>query len=340
MAHRYPSLCHNHSRKGFSHHLCGALSKGELTKMPYWLIKSALQNLISLCPNSENINTLWQKYVTHRFVLDKDRFEHKLGTCIRHLDNIKRFLIKDLQHSIVFELGTGWRPVVPVGFYLAGSQKIISVDIASFVNSKNICKTLEFYSIEDALKHRIAFLDEKRFQSIKVLQRNCSGMSVDELFAELNIDYRIEDACKTGLANNSVDIIISNNVFEHISSDILHNILQEFRRIIKPAGIMSHYVDIRDHYAQFDKTITDYNYLKYNDRLWNALGNNKLHYQNRLRASEYQQLHQSAGFEICEVTNQAGAIAELHSISIAKRFRCYSEQDLLTRNTWIVSRPL
>ena len=164
-------------------------------------------------------------------------------------------------------------------------------------------------------------------------------MSVEELFSELNIDYRVLDTRNTGLPDDSVDFIISNSTLEPIPAGILSSIFLEFRRIIRSDGFMSHHIDMKDHYATFDRNISDYNYLRYSDGLWNIIGNNRLHYQNRLRASDYQKLHQSTGFQICGVTEQKGVVDQLCSIGLAKRFQSYSEDDLSVLTTWIVSRP-
>ncbi len=64
------------------------------------------------------------------------------------------------------------------------------------------------------------------------------------------------------IKSDSVDFICSNNTFEHIPADILSAILREFKRVIKPGGLMSHFIDMSDHFAHFDSRITIYNFLE------------------------------------------------------------------------------
>ena len=64
------------------------------------------------------------------------------------------------------------------------------------------------------------------------------------------------------LQKESVDFICSNNTFEHIPQEILRDILVEFKRVLHPNGLMSHFIDMSDHFAHFDSRITIYNFLQ------------------------------------------------------------------------------
>jgi hypothetical protein len=91
-----------------------------------------------------------------------------------------------------------------------------------------------------------------------------------------------------------------------------------------------------DHYATFDHSISPYNFLKYSKGLWRVF-NNPLHYQNRLRISDYRKIHQATGWKILNEQHNQGSSKELKSIALAKEFQHYPEDELLTLSSWIVA---
>ena len=99
---------------------------------------------------------------------------------------------------------------------------------------------------------------------------------------------------------------------------------------------MNHYVVLEDHYADYDPSITVFNFLKYPDRVW-LLFNNSLHYQNRLRISDYRRIHAATGFGILAEDNLAGSSEQLSSIRLAKQFRRYSPADLAVVRSWMIA---
>jgi len=58
-------------------------------------------------------------------------------------------------------------------------------------------------------------------------------LSLDEVLQMLKVTYLIEDARKLSLPDNSIDLVNSNNTFEHIYPKILIPILKEFKRVVK-----------------------------------------------------------------------------------------------------------
>ena len=75
-------------------------------------------------------------------------------------------------------------------------------------------------------------------------------------------------------------------------------------RILAPGGIMFHSVNCGDHYAYVDRSINELNYLRYSDPQW-RLWDNAFLYQNRMRAHEFVERAEAAGFDI--VLNTARA---------------------------------
>jgi SAM-dependent methyltransferase len=156
--------------------------------------------------------------------------------------------------------------------------------------------------------------------------------SVAELRERFGITYLAPlDARNTGLAPSSVDFISSTVTLEHIPPPAIHQILVECARILKAGGVMSHRVDMVDHFAYFDSHISEYNFLKFSDATWSLL-TSPLAYTNRLRYPDYLQLMKAAGFEVLTEGVEQPTAADLETLrrlKLAPRFRTgYSLQEL------------
>jgi ubiquinone/menaquinone biosynthesis C-methylase UbiE len=68
-----------------------------------------------------------------------------------------------------------------------------------------------------------------------------------------NIKFICADAADTGLDAESFDLIISADLFEHIYPDDFERILDECKRILKPAGKLSIWTPNRGHFLEILK---------------------------------------------------------------------------------------
>jgi hypothetical protein len=125
---------------------------------------------------------------------------------------------------------------------------------------------------------------------------------------------------------------------EHVPADDLVPILNECRRLLAPDGVVSFYIDYRDHYSYADPSISVYNFLRYSDTAW-ARFNCALQYQNRLRHSDYLKVADKCGFRIAAENAIGPSEADLRlleAIGIDSRFRAYERRDLAVRGSHLV----
>ncbi|MBL4608646.1 MAG: methyltransferase domain-containing protein, partial [Pseudomonadales bacterium] len=160
------------------------------------------------------------------------------------------------------------------------------------------------------------------------------GLEIEPLLIRLGIESRVADVSQSGLLSQSIDLILSNDVFEHIELSLLEKVCVEFRRVIRPSGVMSHFIAIGDHFAGFDDKITFINYLQYSDEEWKRYNTN-MGYQNRLRLSEYLSLFEKTGFSTELISRECIDKSVLQDIQLAPKFANVSEDDLLTGNCWL-----
>ncbi|MBK7337072.1 MAG: class I SAM-dependent methyltransferase [Saprospirales bacterium] len=116
-----------------------------------------------------------------------------------------------------------------------------------------------------------------------------------DMLEALHIRYLVTDARKLPLNPESLDLIVSNNTFEHIYPNILAEILAEFKRLLRPGGMMSHFIDMSDHFAHLDTGITIYNFLRFSEKNWGWI-DNSIQPQNRWRISHYRHLYKNWAF--------------------------------------------
>jgi hypothetical protein len=303
--------------------------------MARWVAKAILQGSLSLLPNPENWNYLFQRYVTKSVIPTKRSLVRRLEFCATHLASFQ-----ELHHKLprsVLELGTGWVPTVPVGLYLCGVDDIYSIDIHDLRKPFILGKMLEtFYAFSlDELRQALPQLQEDRWRAFLATK----GGTPQQVFEQLGIHFLIADARHMEFADHTIDLFVSNTTLEHIPAEVISGIFKEFYRVAKQDALMSHLIDISDHYSHFDSSITPYHYMQHNALTW-RLVNNALIYQNRLRVSDYRELHRQAGFTIIQENNQAPHVDKLQSIKLAKGFEHYSTEDLMPTSSWMISRPV
>lgn len=155
--------------------------------------------------------------------------------------------------------------------------------------------------------------------------------------AALNIAQHLGDA-RTFNYPMKYGFICSNNTLEHIHADVLVGILERFHGQLEAGGIMSHLIDLSDHFAHADKTITHYNFLKYSDRAWRRIDND-IQPQNRLRHSEYLGIYRQLGIHVMETQTWSGAPEDLRSVPLDEKYDHFEEDDLLVTHADIISAP-
>jgi hypothetical protein len=274
--------------------------------MKKWILKAIIQKTISYFPFKHNINYFFQKYVTKGVNLTDEYFYDRLEHAKNHLKAFSRNS-NGLVPSETLEIGTGWYPIVPIAFFLAGTEKINSIDTSYLIRKDRIKITLEKF-IEcynsNKLNQFIQFRSERIEQIINILV-NYDKLSLNEVLLKLNMFYSVGDARNLQIANNSIDLINSNNTFEHIYPQILVDILKEFKRVVrKSGGIMSHFIDMSDHFSNLDKTINVYNFLKFSEKKWNFI-DNSIQPQNRLRVYDYKNMYNQLNIPITEEISTA-----------------------------------
>jgi hypothetical protein len=301
------------------------------------LLKAAAQGMVSLLPGRHRLNRLFQEHITGSVTLTEAGFAGKVAQCAHHLAGFREARGPGRAPRAVLELGTGWYPIVPIGLALAGAEHVATLDVSPLLEPERVHRVLELYAgmVGDG-RLDLPGVDEDRAGRLIEAARARRQRGAAEMLDALGVTSFVGDARMVSLPAGSIDLFVSNNTLEHIPVGVLVDILAELRRLAAPGAVMDHFIDHSDHYAHFDRSINEFNYLRYGPALW-RLFNNRLQYQNRLRASDYRRLVEQAGFRVVALESARGAASELAAVNLAAPFRHYGEADLLALRSWLTA---
>ncbi|MBD5655282.1 MAG: class I SAM-dependent methyltransferase, partial [Candidatus Eremiobacteraeota bacterium] len=238
------------------------------------------------------------------------------------------------------ELGTGWFAVVPIGLFLCGAERVMTIDVTPLLRTENLVIAIRrFIDYDDRgrLSEFLPDVDARRISALRTLASGANGMSVDGMLKRLGIQYLVDDARRLALPDDCIDLIHSNDVFEHIYPDVLEDILREFKRVARPGGVMSHFIDMSDHLSHFDGSIDAYHFLRYSDAQWRFI-DNTIAPQSRLRLNEYRAMYARLGIDVAEEKRWPGVLADVRERHLDSRFKTMPPAEVAVTHAYIISK--
>lgn len=306
-----------------------------------WLIKSAIQNAIALLPGplSQRVYYAMQRrFGGLRAIAVEDKLRQGIEIAARASANGV-----PVRGARVLEVGTGRRLNLPLSLWLQGAASVVTVDLNPYLRAELVHEDLR--QIRDERERVEALfgdaLDRDRLQQLLAL---ADDFDLDRLLATCSIRYLSPgDAARLDLAEKSIDLHVSYEVFEHIPGPVLEAILREGSRVISDRGLLVHYIDFSDHFSHSDSRIGPINFLKFGEGTFRLLAGNSYMYMNRLRLDDFQALYARAGQQVVEqIANPDAATARVladGSLRLAQAFADRPRDILATLNAWMVSRP-
>ena len=229
--------------------------------------------------------------------------------------------------SDVLEYGSGWLPIIPLLFQLAGARRLILTDVEKLMDEHTIARARQVVS-------------ENLAQVAAALHQSETALT-ERLTRPTNFDYLVPwDSSAHPAA--SVDIVISRAVLEHVPPAAIRQAVGEFDRILRPGGAMCHVIDNSDHWEHKDKTLSRVNFLRYEDGFyWKLACLNVQSFQNRLRHSDYLQLFADYGWTavLDTGTPDETCLRDLENLPLATPFRGRDHADLaILTSTFVLRR--
>jgi SAM-dependent methyltransferase len=124
------------------------------------------------------------------------------------------------------------------------------------------------------------------FDLAKLANRDASGLNAGRL------QFLQRSADDTGLANQSIDLVVSNSLLEHVPDP--EGAVRELARITKPGGFAIHGIDVADHRWYADPSISRLEFLTLES------ASPIVHHCNRLRLCDFESIFEKHGFHTVE----------------------------------------
>ncbi len=305
-----------------------------------WILKLLAQKIISYLPYSLKINYLMQKKLTGGAVLNDVYMGYKIKHAADHIQYSEKYGVPGFNGHVIMELGTGWYPIIPLAFFLQNAKQVITTDLYAWMDARKVLKTIDLFvrwNDEGKLAKFIPNINKDRLQILKDIQ-DSGSTDLSFLLDKLNITYLTGNNAVAQIPKKTVDLICSNNTLEHISPQSLENLLQEFGRILKEQGLMSHFIDMTDHFSHFDNSISHFNFLKFEEWQWKLM-DNAIQPQNRMRSHQYLNLFNEYNFITLDIEKIAGNKLELAQIKLAKPYIEMNADDLEVVHLHVICKP-
>jgi SAM-dependent methyltransferase len=309
--------------------------------MPHWRIKASMLKIMSAFPGGHRLNFIAQTAM--RSMQSREGWMKNTERVIQERAPQIHWISKHLpiKGARVLDVGTGWQPMPTLLFYLAGAESIITCDIVRHVRFRLAIKLLESFErktpeIAEAFGVPVDLIRER-------LDRIKGAKTLDEYFRRANIQYLApSDAAATGLPSQSIDIWFAFGVLQYVPVQQLRPILCEAKRVLKPSGRLYCAVGYYDDFAQFDKGLFLFDYLRYNDAEWQRLAGNGLYTANRLREPEYFELFEQLGGVLEDRVPRVEEehIERVRNMRVADRFQKFTpEQNAIVASELLYSFP-
>jgi len=307
----------------------------------HWRLKGLIQKTLGPLPGGDFLHYQLQR----RFGGLRDfrrEFTTKIDDWKIMIDQLRTRGI-DIRGAELLEIGTGWYPTFPFACHLAGAACVHTYDLNRYLRPDLVRQCAAgFAEFLPAIAEAVgADLDDVRARHARLMANLGDGSDLERASGNGVRYHAPADATATGLPANSVDLVFSNSVLEHVAPSVLSPLYAESMRILRPGGSMFHSVNCGDHYAYADRKVHQLHYLQFDDRQW-AFWNNRFLYQNRLRAHQFVDAARDGGFELIfdSSTPRPQRLEQLKAMTVAPQFAHIPAEKLcITSVDFIALKP-
>ena len=211
--------------------------------------------------------------------------------------------LRDFASQSVLEIGTGWDFDIAVLFRLCQFDAVTTADAFRHVRLDCAVKAL---AVMETVADEIAAIAHVPVNTILSQLRGWQqARSAEELADLAQIRYVAPVSPDySEIPDRSLDICYSTAVMEHIRPHEVRQILNCTRAKLKPGGLSTHVIDLKDHFAYFQKGLPYNHFLRFTDRQWELFAGNPMTYTNRLSATQWKQLFMECGYELMRFEEQ------------------------------------
>lgn len=237
-----------------------------------WFLKMTVKIIISRIPFGYQF---WQKIGLFRHG-SMDNSEYSISVFQSHI--ISSRYGSDINGKVILELGPGDSISTAIIAASYGAKAIL-IDVGNYVKE----------DLETYLK-LVKSLQSKGFNPPNI--ENCK--TIQDILSVCKAKYYTDGVYSLQkIPSDSVDLIFSQAVLEHIWKQEFFPMMSECKRILFQNGVASHRVDLRDHLGGA------LNSLRFSERIWESkFFIRSGFYTNRIRFNQMDQIFKRAGFVV------------------------------------------
>jgi SAM-dependent methyltransferase len=243
--------------------------------------------------------------------------KYSYGVFQHHFLKVKKFLPDNFT---LCELGSGDSISTALIAPCFGSSKTYLIDNGNFA-TRDISEYKKLYD----------FLTKKGFNGLVF----DTSFDFNDILLNNNSYYLtkgINDLKK--LETNSIDFVFSQATLEHIAFHDFIATQEQIHRILKPSGIVSHNIDLRDH------LVGGLNNLRFSERIWEFdLMAKSGFYTNRIRYSQMLNIFKKTGFNVDAVIIETWDKLPIPRSKLSHDFRNLSDKDLCVSVFDVLLKP-
>lgn len=226
----------------------------------------------------------------------------------------------DLENKVIVELGPGQTPDMLFSSLLFGAKKAIGLDVNTYLET-NITLVANYEETAGWISEAVISGQLPKTPAFNTKRFSGKHFIPDEYF-----EIRLYDGVHFPLEDESVDVIWSKSVLEHVKD--YGSLISEMRRVLRLGGVMCHIIDLRDH-TTFENREDWLRFLRYGDALWNLMTSNRSTWSNRLRSSQWERAFGDAGLDLVHRNTDVLPFHDaFHKEKLVPPFRELEDKDL------------
>ena len=298
----------------------------------HWKTKVLIQFILAKLPKGEAVNHFLQVV---NGTYSRDMIRGRLLAYSNDIQCVKDY--QSLEGADVLEIGTGWDGLSALSFYLMGARTVYTYDHVPHVRYRVLRTVLGL------MEEEVAKISETTGIPEAVLRERLARLEgaddVATVFRRANIFYKAPaDAARSGMPDHSVDLIYSMTVLEHVPPRMVHALMVEAKRILRPHGVIFHMIGLGDHYARVGKGTSNVNFLRYPERTWRFWVLNRISYHNRIREKQFIEIFESHGATILwqKHTVDPKDIEVLKTLPVDKKFAGMTDEELAVKYSRLI----
>lgn len=298
-----------------------------------WLIKASVFKILSSLPGGQSVYHATQRLITDTTRQTDGRLAGKIQQTLKYWRWLEaQGSALELEDATHLDLGSGWLPSVPVTLYALGTRRQYLVDIAPHMQPEAVVQTVEIF------RSVVAHAGVKFVRMPEVPAR---GQSLQATLEPLGMTYAAPYDELAGRITGSVGFVTATHMLLHLNRPILLEVFRTVHRLLRPGGHFLAQQHLRQLFDGLNSRTSPFFSLRYSDWVWENMINSRMMSYNRLRATDYRETLEEAGFEVMHFEVEPGQpqdFALLEQARIHPMFARYSREDLAARHLFFVAR--